>query len=135
MFVAVPFVSQFGTGFLDEEPFKVHNSLSSESFKCRNFVCAKVDIDISSEDLVCYPTGALLQRQLESITLCGLIIKDLRAVHTEWVCVAVTLFNRSDKVLLDGELFKVHNNLTPESFKCSIVACAKVTSNNHLNGA
>ena len=48
---------------------------------------------------------------------------------------AVTLFSPCDKGLLDGEHFKVHNNLSPESFKRSIFVCAQVTSNNNLNGA
>ena len=72
---------------------------------------------------------------MESITPCGLIIQDLKVVLTERMCEAVTLFSQFDRGFLDGELIKVHNNLSPECFKCSIFVCAKVTSNINLNGA
>ena len=72
---------------------------------------------------------------MESITPCGLIIQDLKVVLTERMCEAVTLFSQFDREFLDGELIKVHNSLSPECFKGSIFVCAKMTSNNNLNGA
>ena len=70
-----------------------------------------------------------------SSTLCGLISQNLKEILTEWMCVAVTLFSQFDKEFLDDGLFRVHDDLSPRRYKCSIFVCAKVTSNINLNGA
>ena len=70
-----------------------------------------------------------------SSTLCGLISQNLKEVLTEWMCVAVTLFSQFDKEFLDDGLFRVHNDSSPRRSKCSVIVCAKVTSNINLKGA
>ena len=87
------------------------------------------------------PGGALREavrgstESYSSSTLCGLISQNLKEVLTEWMCVAVTLFSQFDKEFLDDGLFRVHNDLSPRRYKCSIIVCAKVTSNINPNGA